>query len=493
MLWKNLKNILLSILSGAIIAISFPKFNLSFLIWVAFIPLLVSINKSDKKTAFFYGLLTGTISNCVILYWLVPTFTTAGEPFLLGLFCLILLSTYIGIYTGIFCFFLVILKSLPTIFYISIASSLWVFLEYLRSHLFTGFPWALLGYTQWNFLTLIQIADITGIYGISFLIILVNLAIFQRKSKSIIFAASIFLIFLIYGTVRLKFNSALESQPKIKVSILQGNIDQYKKWNKKYEQEIMDTYKDLALKSSKEKPEIIIWPESAIPGYLLHQKELYDQTIEIIKRSGSYHLIGSSDFDYRENLYNSAMLFSPEGDLIGKYNKIHLVPFGETIPLQSLLSKYINVLNELGDFSSGKDYTIFEINKTKLSASICFESIFPHLIRKFVINGAEILVNLTNDGWYLKTSAPYQHFYFNIFRAIENRRPVVRAANTGISGVINQNGEIEIKSEIFEKTFLTSIVEPSSKMTFYTKCGDIFAIFCSIFSLGGIIWRQLKH
>ncbi len=170
----ELKNILFVFLSGVLIAISFPKFNFSYLIWIAFIPLFIIVNNTNKKNAFFWGLLSGTISNCGILYWLVPTFTTAGEPFILGLFCLILLSTYIGIYTGLFCLFLSIFKSFPEILYLLSASSFWVFLEYLRSHLFTGFPWGLLGYTQWNFLTLIQAVDMTGVYGISFLIILVK-------------------------------------------------------------------------------------------------------------------------------------------------------------------------------------------------------------------------------------------------------------------------------------------------------------------------------
>jgi len=172
------------------------------------------------------------------------------------------------------------------------------------------------------------------------------------------------------------------------------------------------------------------------------------------------------------------------------------VPFGETIPLKPLLSRYIKTLNELGDISSGDRHTVFSINPTNkivlrtnkivlrtsrtvnLSTNICFEAIFPDLIRRFSKHGSDIIVNITNDGWYLKTSAPYQHFVFNIFRAIENRKPVVRSANTGISGFIDSRGVVLKQTEIFTAACSVMDVQPLSKKTFYTKYGDVFAYFC---------------
>ncbi|HCJ67752.1 MAG TPA: apolipoprotein N-acyltransferase, partial [Elusimicrobia bacterium] len=227
-------------------------------------------------------------------------------------------------------------------------------------------------------------------------------------------------------------------------------------------------------------PSLIIWPESAIPGYLLYERHLYEQVKKIIQQSNCYHLIGSVHYK-KDKLYNSVFLFSPEGKLLAEYDRIHPVPFGETIPLKDFLSKYIKVLNELGDFSSGKDFTVFNLPLTtrhspltKFGVNICFEAIFPHLVRNFVKNGAEIIVNLTNDAWFLQTSAPYQHFTMNIFRAVENRRYVVRSANTGISAFIDPYGRVIKQTPIFITADLSEQIYPQKKMTFYTLYGDLF-------------------
>ena len=514
-------NLLLSILTGILLTLSFPKFNFSFLAWIALVPLLIVVYNTRPKTAFLFGLIAGATTYCGILYWIVPTFTAAGEPRILGIFCLLLLAIYCGLYVAVFCALNSFLsKSLPLCRSrfrrnkrgikgdLPFAPAfLWVSLEYIRAHLFSGFPWGIIGYSQWNFLQIIQIADITGIYGVSFLIVTVNTALSlilapcgrgegegNIKIQNLIVATVLFSFVLVYGIFSLK-NYTGDKLPSIKIAVLQGNIDQYKKWDNSYRQEIIEAYTKLVKKAMKYKPDIVVWPESAVPGYLLMERDLYDWVKGLAIQSKCYHLVGTVQCKDK-NIYNSAFIFTPDGRLLDEYSKIHLVPFGETIPLKPLLSRYIKTLNELGDISSGDRHTVFSINPTNkivlrtnkivlrtsrtvnLSTNICFEAIFPDLIRRFSKHGSDIIVNITNDGWYLKTSAPYQHFVFNIFRAIENRKPVVRSANTGISGFIDSRGVVLKQTEIFTAACSVMDVQPLSKKTFYTKYGDVFAYFC---------------
>jgi apolipoprotein N-acyltransferase len=500
----RIKKIFLSLVSGILIVLCFPDFNLSFITWVCFIPLLFSINKERPSVSFLYGLLTGISAYCGLMYWIIPTITTGGESFILGLICLLLLSTVCAVFIGIFCLAASYLKS--SILSPVVLSSVWVVLEYIRSHFLSGFPWAIIGYSQWNFLPVIQVANFTGVYGVSFIIILVNLTIFQlmtisasvesektwTKLKIALPALLIFVIYLFYGFISLGSphhsppmdigeSDAGSASSKVKVTILQGNIEQHKKWNKTYRDEIMNVYTSLVRQAKEEfEPDLIVWPESAIPGYLLNNRMLYKRVRELIVESKCYHLIGAVEYG-RKEFRNSILFFSPGGKLVDKYSKIHLVPFGETIPFKTVFQRYIKTLNELGHFSPGSRYTVFQMPSfCPVGAHVCFESIFPYISRRLTKNGAQILVNLTNDGWYLKTSAPYQHFVFNIYRAVENHRMVIRSANTGISGLIDEHGRIIVKSGIFKELYKNVSVKPIEKVTFYTRYGDIFVLVCFI-------------
>ncbi|MFH1540911.1 MAG: apolipoprotein N-acyltransferase [Elusimicrobiota bacterium] len=534
------KKIFLCISSAILIILSFPISHSTgsfwFLAWIFLVPLFLAVQNEKPLKSFLYGTLTGFIAYCGILYWLVPTFSTAGEPIIIGVIVLFLLSFYLAVYYGFFCF----LSSLfPTSFPLFFAS-LWISLEFIRTYLFTGFPWALLGYTQWSNLPIIQISEFTGIYGVSFLIILVNLAIVsiitnnskccvergevshKKNSSSLIrngnikncgFTLLLVLICLIFGFSKL--TTRCLPLTTCRLSILQGNIDQHKKWNKQYEQEIMDTYNRLALLTTLNFPlrtprsplrtlnsklqttnsipsALVIWPESSLPGYLKSEQEVYDWTVNIAKKTKVQHLVSSNDYR-NDKLYISAFLISSDGKIIGEYSKNHLVPFGEYVPLRNFLCKFIKVINEIGEFSSDKEHNVINSSIGKLGVNICFEAIFPNEIRKSVKNGAQIIVNLTNDGWYLKTSAPYQHFTMNIFRAVENRRFIVRAANTGISGFIDPFGRIRKKTEIFTTTVLIDDIptmDTVDKKTFYTKFGDIFAYLCIIISIIFLTFRK---
>ncbi|OGS35362.1 MAG: apolipoprotein N-acyltransferase [Elusimicrobia bacterium RIFOXYC2_FULL_34_12] len=492
-----MKKIFLCLLSSLLLFLSFPKLSFWPLAWISLVPLLYAVSEEKPYKSFLYGVFTGIIFYFGILYWLVPTFTAAGEPKIIGILVLLLLSIYLALYFGIFCFF----YSKNFKYNAILSAFLWVTLEFIRTYLFSGFPWALLGYSQWNFLPIIQISEYTGVYGVSFLIILVNVTIAHSKQvtgyrvKKYILTPLIVLCCLGFGIIKLHNSSATTSladpptppvgglcreNPRI-VTIVQGNIDQYIKWDENYIEKIKDTYSNLSLSSPKNS-DLIVWPESSIPGYLLNDKEIFNWIENIIKKSKTQYLVCSNDFKNNQ-YYNSAFLISKEGIIVGEYSKVHLVPFGEYVPLRKTIGRFINVINEIGEFTSGEKYNTIDSSIGKLGVNICFEGIFPNEIRKFVKNGAEIIVNTTNDAWYLNTSAPYQHFTINVFRAVENRRNVVRAANTGISGFIDSYGRIKSKTNVFETTILTNTILPLKNLTFYSKYGDMFSYLCALIAI----------
>ena len=572
-LWQN---ICLSILSGILILLSFPKFASpqlnSIFSFVMFVPLFIAIFNTKtfnlnirafSLSTFYFSLLTSIIGYCGIFYWVVPTFKVAGENQLVGSLATFLLAFYCSLYLIIFCYNLKAELSIKNILQ---SASFWVLLEIVRGNILSGFPWMLVGYSQYNFLSFIQIAEFGGVYLISFVVIMVNLILANtiffaikdfKRYKLKIFVSITFLIitfFLItnYGQKRINnLNYKISSsKEKLNIILLQGNIDQYKKWDNQYRNEILNNYSALVSSANSVLhtsysilPTLFVWPESSVPGWLLEEKDLYNWFKNLVIKTNSYHLVGTVFYGEAKNMdeyYNGAILFNPEGNILQKYAKIHLVPFGEYVPFRNFLSKYIKTINELGEFTSGKEFTVFKLKvqgekfppkaeppqaeKVKsdvkshsvldtksinpkiksttqpitFSTLICYESIFPELTSKFVTNafasnGAEFLVNITNDAWYLKTSAPYQLFIFNIFRAIENRTFVLRSANTGISGIISPTGKVLQKTELFTTEYLMKELNLYYEPTFYTKNNHlIWLIFLGLYLICKIFTSKTK-
>ncbi|MCK5534112.1 apolipoprotein N-acyltransferase [bacterium] len=489
-----------TILSGCLLILIFPNFNYSSFAWISLIPLLIAVEKENFSSVFYLGFLSGVIAYTGILYWLGETMIKYGQmPAILSYLILLALVFYLAVYVGVFCllykFFVLHVSS--RLLHILFGGFLWVFLELCRSCFFSGFPWALLGYSQWKNTFLIQIAGITGSYGVSFLIVIFNIALLKildtqwrgeklRKKIQIIIIVGMGLsVCYSYGYVVIR-QAEKEDKSSVKVVVLQGNIPQKMKWDSAYKPQIMRVYTELVKKTKSLNPQLIVWPEAAIPGYVNYEHDLSRWLEELIKQSGCNHIIGGPDIKYskksfeKERYYNSAFLFSSEGKILNQHDKIHLVPFGEMVPLRWLFSKVINVLNEIGDFDKGKEIRILKLPEIDAGVFICFEIIFPNLIRRFVNKGAKIIINITNDAWFGKTSAPYQHFSTCVFRAVENRIYVVRAANTGISGFIDPFGRIKKTFPLFVKGYLHYDVFLSTKKTFYTKYGNVFAYGCSI-------------
>jgi len=372
--------------------------------------------------------------------------------------------------------------------------SSWVALEFLRSRLLTGFGWASLGYSQYKNLAIIQIADLAGVFIVSFLVVLGNLIVKEAiqgiKNRKFCFrkiaVPLLCIIFsLIYGLLRL--GQTLEGD-KLRVSVIQGNIPQEIKWIDSARFAILDRYINLSRKASLDSPDIIIWPEASFPGSL-DDNILFERVISLAKELKTYLLVGIVSPEI-EAIYNSAILIAKDGKKLKRYDKLHLVPFGEFIPLKDLFP-FLSSIVPIGDFSSGKDYTVFSADnnkkKVRFSVLICFEDVFPELSRQFTKKGADLLINITNDAWFKQSPAPYQHLQASVFRAVENRKFLIRAANTGISCFIDPYGEIIDKvSDIKEKDIFvtghkTQDVKINNTKTLYTKFGDFFVLFCFLF------------
>ena len=501
------RDVLLSALSGVLFIFSFPNFDFEFLAWLALVPLLFAIEGKGLYQSFKLGFLTGLVSFLGILYWIIVAVHTYGNvPLVLSALVLLLLVAYLSLFTGAFTFFVRLVENRTGIRSVLAAPLLWAALEYLRSFLLTGFPWAFLGYTQYLNLPFIQMSDTTGVYGLSFMIVLVNatlFSIFKQWPKKIFpwkeaaVTALLFTALLTYGYTKMKaVDRQVSRSPTLKVGLVQGNIDQSIKWNESFQMETLKIYKKLSMAVAEDKPDLIIWPETATPFFFQEVKEYQPFVLEIPEKANAFLLFGTPFYRVdkgKVNHYNSAFLVSPSKELIGTYDKIHLVPFGEYVPLKEMLFFVGTSLGEgIGDFKSGKKITSLSIPQGKFGLLICFEIIFPDLCRRFVKTGADFLVTITNDAWFGKTSAPYQHFATAVFRAVENRVFVARAANTGISGFIDPKGRILQQGGIFTEEAMSGTIRIMKEKTFYTKYGDVFSWLCSGLSILLVAFALLR-
>lgn len=478
-------------LSGLLLAASFPTLNVAPLAWAALLPLLLASREKTAQKAFGLGTWTGLVAYTGLLYWIVPTFRAAEVSMPLGVGCTLLLALYLGLYIGLWAAAAAWIghRLGPTLFSL-FQAALWVLLEALRGMLFSGFPWLLLAYSQWHYEPLIQMCSLTGAYGVSFLIVFFNAALVTsfwshgqsvtRRTYALTTALVVIALVMVYGFHTLSQPRPAKTIP-LTVAVLQGNVDQYKKWDRAYVEEILSTYTDLSVQAASRRPDLIVWPETAVPGYLLSEPNLLLWIQNLARQTQTFHLVGAPE-ERSGKAYNAAFMFKPDGEIVAEYDKMHLVPFGETVPFQKLLGRWIKVLNELGGFAAGKKQALLPGPLCSIGTTICYESIFPHQVRDSVRRGADLLINLTNDAWFLNTSAPHHHLLPYIFRAVENRRYAIRAANTGISAIIDPYGHVVALSPLFQQNILVGSVAPLRTLTPYTRWGDVFLLLC-----GGIV------
>jgi apolipoprotein N-acyltransferase len=508
----SLRKILLAILSGIMLSASFPPGTFDWMAWIAIIPLLKSLENERPLNAFRLGMIAGLAHYLTLMYWVIFAVNTYGE---LGLLTstgiLFLLCLYLSLFPAFFSCLVNFSGSRK--FIVLITAGLWASLEYARAVLITGFPWCLLGYSQFNRAWLIQISDITGVYGISFLLAAVNVLIYLlifrefrgAWKRTLIIETStvlaLLLVCLFYGVYSLSDADKKDKVIKFQtVSIIQGNIDQSVKWDAAFMKESMDKYLALSRSAMVSRPDLIVWPETAAPFFFQDKTESSEDLLRMAGESGAWLIFGSPAYEKDEifvRYYNRAYLASPEGSIKGYYDKVHLVPFVEYIPLKNFLPFIHRLVVAAGDFSSGEQSGLLKMSDATAGALICYEAIFPDQARTEVRNGADFFVVLSNDAWFGMTSAPYQLMTMSIFRAVENRRPLVRATNTGLSGFIDAYGRITAESGLFTDEVLTGKVRTDyDRITFYSKYGDVFMYIILIISLIAIsselYYRRLK-
>ena len=477
------------------------------LAWIALLPLHRVLLDVTPRQGFLRGWLAGFFAFTGTMYWVVVAMNLYGQvPLPISIAVMFLLTLYLGLFVGVYAWGFVWMEQRWANMAWILAPCLWVSLEFLRTYALSGMPWGLLGYSQFQWLPIIQIADITSVYGVSFIIVLANVAVFlllrwvlaKPKFRAMLpkpwptLAATTVVILgtLHYGSLAL--NSSNDSAPTLNVGVVQGNIDQALKWDTAYRVETLQRYARLT-KTIASDSDVVVWPEAATP-FLFEQEQGYQSlVVDMIMQTHTPLVFGSPVLrrhaDGRPYLLNSAYVLTPEGELTGRYDKQHLVPFGEYIPLKNILFFLNKLVVGIGDFQPGPGPTLLSIShgpkkeKIQIGMAICYEVIFPDLVRQLTKEGANFLVTITNDAWFGNTVAPYQHFAMVVFRSVENRMAFARAANTGISGFIDPSGQILAATPIFTEQAITQALPLGGPSTFYTRFGDVFAWACIIITM----------
>jgi len=506
---------LLAILSGFLEITIFPKIDLTWIAWVCGVPLLVASYREAKPgRAFLWGFTASFVFFVGVCYWITPVLRNYGDLSWIGASALfLLLAAYLSLFYG---FFSLVFAKLSLCFprgCFWLSPLLWVGAEYLRAHLLTGFPWCLLGYSLVDCLNLAQLATITGIYGISFAIILINglvADLLLTWSKTALFRLVVSSLILGGISLVLSMRTTLSPPGRQPVRIVQTHISPEQDWREESRSALLNELARLSYGSNDHRSvedtdplRILLWPETPAPFYYNNDIEFRRWMENLARTSRAYVLFGFVDLrssgtpQNRHDPYNSVGLLSPEGHFISQYDKIHLVPFGEYIPYSRVFFFVDKISTEAGNFRSGQRVIVSPLGTNHtLGAFVCYESILPDLVRRFVSQGAEVLVNVTNDGWFGDSPAPYQHLNMARFRAIENHRYLLRAANSGISAVIDPYGRVQTKSSLSTRTALDSVFEWESDITFYTRYGDVFAWSCLgivLLAIGWVTWSQSRR
>ena len=484
--------VLYGVLSGALLVLSLPKPDLYPLAWIALVPLLfVVVRQSAPRPIAAASYAAGLVFFAGTFYWMTETMIIYGglsvaSAFAVGLLFDIVYSFWF-VFFGLGLHLAIKRLGAPGLFF---AAPLWVTIELLRAHFFfSGFPWMLSGYALVPYSGILQIAAWTGIYGLSFIAAAVNSVIVYgliRHSKTWVGAAAA-------AVAVMWFFPLLGETPSgdaIAVRIVQTNISLDQPWREPYAGELLDELGTLSTRDQT-KPRLVVWPETPAPFYLTEDRDFLGRMQQIARKLGAYFLVGYTGM-IGEDPSNSAAVLNPNGDIISRYDKMHLVPFGEYIPLKRLLFFAESFTKQVGNFAPGTAYTITPLDNHRISSAICYESIFPNLMRQFVKRGSELLVVVTNDGWFGESSAPFQHLRMGAVRSVENRRYMVRTANTGISAIIDPYGRIESRTSIGVRTILDGTAHFRSDLTFYTQYGDLFA-YANVLAAGLLVTAAAKE
>ena len=509
--------------------LAFPVPDKGIFIWIALIPALVAFN----ETGFRKGVLLGEVFGIGFIAIVINWFGVFGElPLIAGA---IHFGLYFALFFSLYGWYSKKYPERTRWQHYIIPPLLWAGIEWFKSRGVLGFCWGSLGFTQYKFPALLQLASITGVYGISFVIVFVNNLIAQTliaigkygeetgfrpwrqlptpegfrgvlqilgelvkstgENPALRYAWLVFIFFfpgiLILGMVsipmELKYGDYESiSDKSFRVGVVQPNMAQNIKWKPENYLPTLQVLKEGTKTLADNGAKMVIWPETAIPHrYPLGASDTRNFLTGMARDNNIYLVTGLMDRNKLDQKlrYNTAVLIDPDGKIAGKYNKIHLVPLGEYFPFPKKYRKKLKIFDRIGDYTHGKEVKIFDTKLGKFSILICFESMFPDLARKGVKNGAEFIVIITNDAWFMRGNAAKTHFIMAAFRAVENRVWVVQSANTGESGIVDPWGKMLSETEIYTKTNINGRIYPANKKAIYTYIGDTFSILCLVAAL----------
>jgi apolipoprotein N-acyltransferase len=471
---------------AAALALAFPPASVLPLAFVGLVPLFRVLGHTRPTGfwgAFRPGLVAGVAFFAPLLYWLVNLSSLDMDNPVLMSGPLLLLVLLESVFWGLFsaaASWVNLRTRVPAWVAFPV---LWVACEELRSLGVLGFTWGDLGYAATAAPRAIQFASVTGLFGVSLWIALGN-ALFaealssagRRRIALACWLAAVLAAPFAHGSLVMRGSHAW---PTMRVAVVQPNIDAKRKWDARFRNESFEVLRALSLQAAERGPDLIVWPETAAPSYLFRRPDDMEKVAAVARETGAFVLTGFPDIrgdpdaPRGARTYNSAVLVAPDGVPGAVYDKIHLVPFGEFIPFETVVPALRDVDFGEADFSPGRERVVFEADEARVSVLICFESIFPNLVREFVGGGATLLVNITNDVWYGRTSMPSQHASMAVMRAVENRRSVARSANSGISLLLDPYGRVMGRLGIFERGILVSDLPLVPQKTFFARHGDL--------------------
>lgn len=513
----------LALVSSGLQVLVFPKFNLYFLAWIAMSPLLYALlrgrggegelvdteGRSLRPFTLWQGFLIAWVSGIAwyigTCYWIYPVMNGYGK--LAAPLAVLITAGYciiMGMHHGAFGLLVVMMARRSTLGNrrpLLLAPVFWTAIEFFRDRV-TGVPWNPLGNSQIDNIPFARIAQTTGVYGLSFAVMLVNCAfvaallfVGRRRTNLLISAAA--------AAVALQIGVLAKPAPFVSTQqavLVQQNIpllDQ-PQWTPRYFDQTIAELVKLSVEAEPRHPEnnpgLIIWPESPAPFFIADPR-LQQWLVGLAQDRNSYLIVGSlgeaPEANGRRQLLNSALIVDPRGNMLGRYDKIHLVPFGEYVPMQNLLFFADKLTREVGDFARGTQRKVFDLNGTHVGVFICYESVFPDEVREFTANGAQVLVNISDDLWYGETSAPGQHLQMSRMRAMENHRWVLLATNNGTTAAIDPFGRVVKEAPRNVRTALLAPYAPQNENSLYSRYGDVFAWICVVISCLAVFvrWR----
>ncbi len=506
----------LALASGVLLAFSFPAFGHPACAWVGLTPLVVAVGWTSHTSSvggrpgagarcWRLGLVAGLVYFAGDLYWLVDVMATyGGLPLAVAFAVAALLVAYLALYPAAFTWVVGRVWTRSGGWAVVAAPAAWVATEWVRAHVLTGFPWVLLGSSQAAVLPVAQLASVTGVYGLSLVLAasgaaLAWLVVGRGRSRGLAPLLVVAAVGAIawWGRARVARGALVEGGQPVRVAVVQGNVAEEVKWSQAWRPAIVDRYVRLSEEAIRAGARLVVWPESAVPFYFADDP-LGAEPIRELARIGSAHLIvGSDEREVRpanpagrvvQRFYNSAFLVRPDGRTGGVYRKMRLVPFGEYVPLGRVLFFVSPLVQAVSDFSPGDRAVLLPVGEHAVSVAICYEVVYPGLVRRFVQAGSELLTTITNDAWFGRSSAAYQHFAQASLRAIEQGRYLVRAANTGISAVVDPYGRVLERTTLFETTVRVADVRFLQERTVYSRVGDVVAYACLLLTAAALWW-----